>query len=527
VLERVALHQNRFRTPGVGPDARGVLLGQKGVILFASIDRLVAFFRAYSDEGSLDELLAGRQLQRVKTPLRTRELLLSIDAESSYRMDRVASIAKLAGGMVFTGTQRHFVQYRDATSPLGYDVLELLDRDDDAVLYHDTFQQTYEVEREVSFRELLLKLSPYREASLGLGRTAEQAWVTAEVGIGHALIGYLFRWQVDARAALAEWPSESAFDDEARRLLVFDVREAPTRILELMRDLPGVRVYEPIGGQTAVEVGYRHPISLDSCASVFQSGLTLFTGGYQASLADGSAASGLGSTHEVLVFDPLPAFAPVRSLVRASLQPSLEVEGERPPIALGPVVAKPLTLRLAKTSEPFSHVHATAVPLADREYLARMLYVLPPKTLASLRAAMTDTHVYLIDPHGIEGVPLGRFFSEIAERIYVPAGLTLVPAVAPAVLKDLVQAQGEDHIFFHPNDPTPQRVPNAAFGLVARSMIDSVAARPVHADAPERFDPPLPLMEYDELRRFPLRGVPTPPQADTELDTDLDTDGAE
>ena len=178
---------------------------------------------------------------------------------------------------------------------------------------------------------------------------------------------------------------------------------------------------------------------------------------------------------------------------------------------VGSAGTKPLTLRLAQTSEPFRRVHATAVPIEEREYLARMLYVLPPKTLAALRVAVGDKHIYVLDPTGIEGLPLGRFFSEVATRIYVPAGLTLVPAVAPDVLKDLVQAQGEDHVFFHPEDTVPRRVPNAAFGLVTRSMIDHVAARTVHADAPERFDPPLPIMEYDELRRFPLRGVPQPP----------------
>ncbi|MCA9535187.1 MAG: hypothetical protein KC593_15955 [Myxococcales bacterium] len=512
MLEKVALHQNRFRTPGVGPDARGVLIGQKGVVLFSSLDRLVAFFRAYSDEGSLDELLAGLAIRRVTTALRTRELLLYLDAESSYRMDRVASIAKLAGGMVFTGTQRHFVQYRDAASPLGYDVLELQDREGDAVLYHDTFEQAYTVERELGFRDLLLTLAPYRVASLGLGRAVARAWVTAEVGIGHALIGYLFRWQVDARAGFAEWPSESAFDDAPRRLFLFDLQEAPERILALLRDLPGVRVYEPSANGVAVQVGFRHPIALDSCASLFQSGLTLLSGAHHAKETDGKAKAGLGSAHEVLHFDPLPAFAPVRSLVRATLEANVEAHGERPPIPVGNASQKPLTLRLAQTSEPFRNVHATVVPIEEREYLARMLYVLPPKTLAALRVAVGQTHIYVLDPQGIEGLPLGRFYSEVAERIYVPAGLTLVPSVAPQVLKDLVQGQGEDHVFFHPEESVPRRVANAAFGLVTRSMIDSVAARAVHADAPERFDPPLPVMAYDELRRFPLRGVPQPPE---------------
>ena len=64
-------------------------------------------------------------IRRLVTPLKTREIMLQVQAESSYRMDRIAGVAKLAGGLVFTGTSRHFVKYRDAASPLGYDVLEL------------------------------------------------------------------------------------------------------------------------------------------------------------------------------------------------------------------------------------------------------------------------------------------------------------------------------------------------------------------------------------------------------------------
>ena len=30
----------------------------------------------------------------------------------------------------------------------------------------------------------------------------------------------------------------------------------------------------------------------------------------------------------------------------------------------------------------------------------------------------------------------------------------------------------------------------------------------VHADSPEEVEPPLPLMQYGEARRFPLWGVP-------------------
>lgn len=496
-LERAALHQTRFRTPGVAPDTRGVVLGQKGALLFPSLDRVVAFFRAYGDDGSLDEILPSLSIRRVITPLRTRELLVLLGAESSYRMDRVAAVARLAGGLVFTGTSRHFVKYRDAASPLGYDVSELLDQPADAIVYHDSFRQVYTFEREIPFRELVLKLEPYR-ALPGEGRAAPtRLWVTAEVGIGHALVGYLFRWRVRARVALAEWPSQSAFDDAPTRLHVFDLEEAPARVVALLRSLPGVRVFEPLGASFGVQIGFRHPIALESCQSLFAGGaLTLFGG-------DG----------RVTIVDPVPPFAPVRSLVRTSLaleaaqQPgagAIVAQGR----ALDGSAAMKLDLRLAATNAPWRNVVATIVPASQRDWLARMLYVLPQRTLESLRIALTERAFYLLDPAGIEGVPLGRFYGEVAQRIYVPAGMTLVPAVAPAVLEELVRERGGGHVFFEPDGEAPRVIANEAFGPVSRRVLRDIGGQVVHAEAPDRFDPPLPMLEYGSESRFPLWGAP-------------------
>ncbi len=497
LLERAALHQTRFRTPGVAPDARGVVLGSRGVVLFPSLDRLVAFLRAYGDEGSLDELLPGMEIWRLITPLKTREILLTIQAESSYRMDRVAGVAKLAGGMVFTGTSRHFVKYRDPASPLGYDVAELIDDAADVILYHDTFQQAYAHERQLAFRDLVLKLTPHRMPP-EKDAVPTRLFATAETGIGGALISYLFRWRVDARAALAEWPAASAFSDAPRRLYVFDMRSVPARVVSLMQAIPGVHLFEPLGETFAVELGFRHPISLESCASLFEKGrLYLFRGDRR--------ESGPGSAHVDLV-DPLPPFAPVRSLVRTDL--SLDGGGAAAATPHEANLSMSLPLRLAPSSEPWRNVVAAVIPADQRVWLSRLLYALPPHTLAALRMAIGQDRIYLIDPSGIEGVPLGVYYTEVARRIYAPAGLTLVPAVAPAVLEELLRDRGDGHVFFDSQTGTPIVVGANSFGPVSRRALRDVAATPVSADRPDNTEPPLPLLEYAEARRFPLWGLP-------------------
>lgn len=486
-LEPAALHQTRFRTPGVSPDARGVVLGQRGLCLFPSLDRAVAFFRAYAEDGSLDELLPGLTIERVVSALKTREIAVSVAAESSYRMDRVAQVARLAGGEVFTGTQRHFVRYRDAKSPLGYDLLEIVEARADVVVYDRSYQQAYAIERAIAFSELILKLEPH--VARDRPEAPASVWVSAETGIGHALVGYLFRWRVDAHVALAEWPAASAFDDGPRRLHLFELRGAPPRVLRLLRSLPGVHVFAPATARVGVELGYEHPVALESCQGVFSTtGLTLFTG-----------RSG------VTVVDPRPAFVPVRTLVRADVRVDEASAGRASGLGAPPVLD--LSFRLAPSQLPWRQVVATVVPIHEREWLARMLYVLPPTTLDALRMALTAEAIYLLDPHGIEGVPLGRFYSRIAERVYVPSGMALVPAVSSGVLEELVAGAGGGHVFFD-DEGAPKVVPHDAFGPISRRILKAVAGRPVHADAPDRHDVPLPQLSYGPETRFPLWGVP-------------------
>jgi hypothetical protein len=466
-----------------------VVLGHKGLVLFPSLDRLVSFLRAYGEEGSIDELLPSMEIRRLITPLRTRELALILAAESSYRMDRVAGIAKLAGGLVFTGTSRHFVRYRDVASPLGYDVQELLAQKADLIVYDESFQQTYEFEREISLYDLILKLTPYRTPP-SERRAPTRLFATAEVGLSGALLSYLFRWEIDARAALAEWPSQSAFEDAPRRLYVLSLVSVPARVVALLQAVPGVTVFEPQGERVGVELDHRHPVALDSCPSLFeQDSLTLFR-------ADG----------EVLVLRPLPPFAPVRTLVRSPIELSETPIGSGRELG-GADLSMSLSLKLAATTEPWRSVVASVVPQAQRQWLARLLYALPPKTLGALRMAMGKHGIYLMDPAGIEGVPLGVYYSRVGDRIYVPCGQTLVPAVAPAVLDSLLLGRGDGHVFFG-LDGIPRLVPEQAFGPVSQRALAQDMVVPVEYESFDFEEPPLPLFHYDEARRFPLWGVP-------------------
>src|SRR3984885_6952958 len=139
MLERIALHQTRLRTPGLGLEAKGGALGARGLVLLPSIDRLVALLSVYTREHSLEDLMPSLEIHPLRSKLGTREITFLFAAESSDRMARVAETARLVGGFTFTGTSRHFVQYRDVGAPFGYDSSQLLVTDSTFALYHDRF----------------------------------------------------------------------------------------------------------------------------------------------------------------------------------------------------------------------------------------------------------------------------------------------------------------------------------------------------------------------------------------------------
>src|SRR5919204_471817 len=116
MLDRVAVHQTRLRTPGLGLDGKGVALGTKGLVLLPSIDRLVALLSVYTRDHSLEDLMPSLAINLVRSKLGTREITLEFAAESTD--------AALA-------------------------------------IYHDKFTQVYDLDRPVDLKALLLRLMPH------------------------------------------------------------------------------------------------------------------------------------------------------------------------------------------------------------------------------------------------------------------------------------------------------------------------------------------------------------------------------
>ena len=481
MLDRVAMHQTRLRLPGLGIDGKGVAIGSRGLVLLASIERLVAFLSLYTSSQSLSDLLGGLKLEVVRSKMGTREIVVSFSAEGSERMDTIAEVARVALGHTFTGTSRHFVQYRDASAPFGFDVPQVLAADGDYLLYHNSFTQVYQRERELDLAGLLLRLRPLQDPAFG--REPGPRLLLAEEGLGPALIHYLIRSHVDARVAVAEWPALSALDDGPMRRFLFDVPDLPERMLPLVSTTPGLGTFKAVAPGAAVEVGYRHPITLRACPVFPESGMILFRG-----------------NDEPLTLDRVPAMGHVSAFARVTFH---EQAGFRRMSAKDVAVA-PITVpvRLLPSIEPWHAVRASFIHPSEYPVLRQVVYVLGAQTLRTAQIAFTKYGAFLLNPAGVESTPVGHFLREIRPGLFVAAGYDPVPAIDPEVLFQALGSPSDHYIFLLPNTQA-MGVPSSAFAPLRTAMIEGhawapVDARPIEAalstqiarvsfgDAPER-----------------------------------------
>jgi hypothetical protein len=460
MLDRVAVHQTRLRTPGLGLDAKGVALGAKGLVLLPSIDRLVAFLALYTRQNSLADILRSLLVEVVRSKLGAREVTLTFGAESSDRMDRLAEVARLAGGYTFTGTSRHFVQYRDAAAPFGYDIGQITPSDAALALYHNAFSQTYDVEREIEVRQLLLRLEPHPDPATH--REPGARWIAAEAGLGPALIHYFVRSAVDAEVGVAEWPPASSFDDAPIVRYLFRVPEVPARMGPLLASTPGLGVFIPSGPGVAVETGFRHPVNLRACPVFGDAGLVLFR----------------GRGADVLELERLPALGDVAAFARVELRK--EVAAARAPETVPRAEAVSIALRLLPSSDPWRSVTASWIRPEEMPLLRHVAYALGPETLRRARIALTTQGVFLRQSTGIEGIPVGEFFREIRSGLYIPAGYDAVPAVAPDVLFRALGAPSGQVIFLG-RDGRAVGVPGDAFVPLETALLEAQAWAPITA----------------------------------------------
>ena len=497
-LEHVAQGQTRFFTPGVAPDPRGILLGRYLVMTFATLEGAVSWFRLYSSEAALDELLANLTIVKCKTALGSREIVTQIPAISSYAADRAARLCRLVGGAIYTGTAKHFVKYRDDHSPYGYDAVDIgaMPPSTDFMVHGDEFAQGYIREGDLPFARLLFRLS-IRKLPGGEHLEAEDRsdlFLSVARGLSDGIIRYLWRNRVEAQAGLFTPGTSSAFDDQARArgYMLIRAHGLPERILALFLGTPGIDVFKPAGANAAVAVGYEHPIDLASCASVFPpETFHVFWPGDRVDVLPG----------------PL-ALSDIADLTRVDL----EMDRPREPSALAKEAAEAIgvELKLAASMGPPRRVVATLIPIEHGPRLKRILFALPPVSLRGHRVAATDRGLLVIGSENLDVIPLGQLLCELAPGLLVPLGMDVVPRVTPEVLARALGHQAGVVTVFT-SDGRPFQVTEGAFSTLERRSLAKLEVERVDtvdygADVPADAQ-----VINDSVGRFALWGFPEAP----------------
>lgn len=496
-LEHVAQGQTRFFTPGVAPDPRGIVLGRYCVMTFATLEGAVSWFRLYSSEASLDELLANLTISKCRTALGSREIVVQIPAVSSYAADRAARLCRLVGGATYTGTAKHFVKYRDDRSPYGYDAVDIgaMPGSIDFMVHGDEFAQGYVRDGELPFQRLLFRLSIRKLPGgdkLDADDRGDLVLVVAR-GLADGIIRYLWRNRVDAQAGLFTPGSASAFDDQARDrgYMLIRARALPERILQLFIGTPGIDVFRPAGANAAVAVGYEHPIDLASCASVFPAEtFHVFWPGDRVDVLPG----------------PL-ALSDIADLTRVNLE--LDRPREPRPLAGQPADAIGVELKLAASMGPPRRVVATLIPNEHGSRLKRILFALPPVSLRGHRVAATDRGLLVVGSENLDVVPLGQLLCELAPGLLVPLGMDVVPRVSPEVLSRAL-GHGPGLVTVFTQNSRPFQVSESAFTTLERrslAKLEVEAAEAIDYGAERSAEA---QVVNDAVGRFALWGFPSP-----------------
>jgi hypothetical protein len=497
-LEHVAQGQTRFFTPGVSPDPRGILLGRLCLMTFATLEGAVSWFRLYSSEASLDELLAALSIVKCRTALGSREIVVQIPAVSSYAADRAARLCRLVGGAMYTGTAKHFVKYRDDRSPYGYDAVDIgaMPAGTDFMVHGDEYAQGYLREGELPFSRLLFRLS-IRKLPGGEQLGPEDRgdlYLAVARGLADGIIRYLWRNRVEAHAGLFSPGATSAFDDQARErgYMLIRVRALPERILALFVGTPGIDVFKPAGANAAVAVGYEHPIDLASCASVFPpETFHVFWPGDRVDVLPG----------------PL-ALADIANLTRVDLD--LDRPREPRPQDGGPAEPIGVELKLAASMGPPRRVVATLIPVEHASRLKRILFALPPVSLRGHRVAATDRGILVIGSENLDVIPLGQLMCELAPGLLVPLGMDVVPRVSSEVLARAL-GHGAGIVTVFTAEGRPFQVSEGAFTTLERRSlakleVDRAEAVDYAAEVPDAAQ-----VVNDAVGRFALWGFPDAP----------------
>lgn len=448
MLEPVAAQRSggAFVVPGLFQDARGIVVSSDAAIVVHSQDQLQALLRIVSDESSLIELLSGLHIEELRSSVGGQGYMLRLRVSDSRVLDRLARAAAFCGGQLSVGAGRHFVRYRDAQSPYGYDALSIVaGSDGDYVVYAPQTTVIYGRAGQLSLQQLCRKprLLPRlggHAAALRAHDPREPLWLLVPSLLLPRLLRYLWLRQIEAAVMLPQ-PGSSTLTAQHTLLRVpGEVARSPGAL----QGLPGLRWLSAITDHIAVELGYAHPLNLQSLASLFSDDERHLFLADPPGLLSLPASPFVPARHVVRLEDvDAPGTAAHRDDRQANVALDSAGFGDR----LQPAR---VALRLVQAIGSPQAAAAALVPWSQIARLAKLSYLLPPNALAKLQAAALRDGLLVVGD--VSYLPLGDLFyeAEAGSQLLVPLGLTLVPRISAAALRAQLEAGADRWLLVQP-----------------------------------------------------------------------------
>ncbi len=466
MLEQITLGQGRTHCPGLAADERGVVMGKKLALFFPDVARTVGFFRSYSREVSLDEILSSLQIKEAISERGGRELCVIFDVTGSYAADRAAQAGRMHKGRPFSGSDAHFVPYRDRKGPLGFDVggaEDLVTDPGDIVLYGEAGADRRRFGRSIKLTDLVLGLSPRPLTALEREReTHARLVVRCEQGLARFLCRYLWARQVPAKVTSAVSAKRSVFSGKQKELQLISCEGMPRHIAMLLSKTPGMRVFVPTQDHLLVEWGYRHPIALESCGQAFAKDETVLFWGPP------ERVERLSVGEEAI---------DIRDLVDVTVRGKEGVLDPPQPSAHVGMDILDVELRLARIPRASAATTALLIKRERQPWLQQLIYMLPAAILRSYEAAIAGDHIIIINRRGVHGIPFGEPMTEAYPQLFLPVGMQLLPRVDYDLLREHLQIRPEQFLYFFPEGKPAFSVAIEAFRPLSRAMVAPERAR--------------------------------------------------
>lgn len=489
---------------GLSPDGRGIAVGRELLVLFPTLDWLVSFLGAYSDEASLDDLIPTMTLEHAQRQGGGHAILLRCAAADGYAVDRLARLSGATRGQLYTGVGSVFVRWRQRDAPFGYDIAAPLSAPPDEVLVVDVdVSASYRTVDRMDPVELIQRLQ-LRAVPLPLGGIAadpelcglkELALALVAPGLAARTLAYLWRLEVPMAGYYVE------LDGDHRPSLLLRLRHPRGRALDVLAGTPGVELLAPVSARAAVEIGYNHPIQLASASACFPGEeMFLFR----------------GRVRRVERLDAAPRFIDGRHLVQNVGASRLREVAQLREAELDPLR---VDLKLRPSSHP-REPRGTLIAWDQVDLLRHLVYLIPPSALAASRLVPLEEGVVVLTGSSVGArsaaaaaglgagaiVPLGRRLCEVAPGVLAVDGYELWPRVRPALMRQLLGLSAEDHALFLSAGADPIRVRPEQLLPLDAALIGRMALGEATVRAPD--ERPLAPGEIDnrKLGRFALWG---------------------